>query len=65
VYVEITLLYFLLNNKLSDFRLLRYDPVKNTTEVLLENLRFANGIQLSRYEDFILVCETFAARILK
>lgn len=46
-------------------RLLRYDPVKNTTEVLLENLRFANGIQLSRYEDFILICETFAARILK
>lgn len=46
-------------------RLLRYDPVRNSTEILLDGLRFANGVQLSRYEDFVLVCETFAARIMK
>jgi len=47
------------------YRLLRYDPLRNSTEVLLENLHFANGVQLSRYEDFVLVAETTRARIIK
>jgi len=46
-------------------RLLRYDPLHNSTEVLLENLHFANGVQLSRYDDFILVVESTRARIMK
>jgi len=46
-------------------RLFRYDPVRNTTEILLEDLSFANGVQLSKHEDFLLVAETFRARIIK
>jgi len=37
----------------------------NSTEVLLSNLHFANGVQLSRYDDFVLVAETTRARIMK
>ena len=47
------------------YRLLRYDPLQDSTEVLLENLRLANGVQLSRDDDFVLVAETFGARIMK
>jgi len=46
-------------------RLFRYDPVRNTTNILLDNLGFANGVQLSKNEDFVLVSETFRARIMK
>ena len=46
-------------------RLLRYDPLHNSTEVLLDNLHFANGVQLSRYDDFVLVAEGSRARIVK
>lgn len=46
-------------------RLLKYDPVRNTTEVLLRNLYFANGVQLSPNEDFILICETAKMRVTK
>jgi len=47
------------------YRLLRYDPLHNSTEVLLDNLRFANGVQLSQYDDFVLVTETAMARVIK
>jgi len=47
------------------YRFLRYDPLHNSTEVLLDNLSFANGVQLSRYDDFVLVAETARARIKK
>lgn len=46
-------------------RLLRYDPFHNSTEVMLNNLHFANGVQLSRYDDFVLVAECSRARIIK
>lgn len=46
-------------------RLLRHDPLHNSTEVLLDNLYFANGVQLSRYNDFVLVAEGSRARIVK
>jgi len=46
-------------------RLLRYDPLRNSTEVLLDSLHFANGVQLSRYGDFVLVVEASRARIIK
>lgn len=44
-------------------RLLRYDPVSGQTEVLLPKLYFANGVALSRKEDFVLVNETYRYRI--
>lgn len=44
-------------------RLLRYDPSTQTTEVLLDGLFFANGVQLSDDESFVLVAETGRYRI--
>lgn len=46
-------------------RLLCYDPAAQTTTVLLRDLYFANGIALSRAEDFVLVNETYRYRITR
>ncbi|OXM84336.1 SMP-30/gluconolactonase/LRE family protein [Paenibacillus rigui] len=40
-------------------RLLKYDPVTKRATVLLEGLYFANGIALSREEDYVLVSESY------
>ena len=44
-------------------RLLRYNPSTGETELLLDQLYFANGIALSQNEDFVLVNETYRYRI--
>ena len=44
-------------------RLLVYDPRTKQTAVLLDGLLFANGVSLSPEEDFVLVCETYGARV--
>ncbi|XP_045689658.1 adipocyte plasma membrane-associated protein isoform X4 [Phyllostomus hastatus] len=46
-----------------DGRLLEYDTETKEVKVLLDHLRFPNGVQLSPAEDFILVAETTMARI--
>ncbi|XP_053567952.1 adipocyte plasma membrane-associated protein [Bombina bombina] len=46
-----------------DGRLLEYDTVTKEVKVLMGGLRFANGIQLSPAEDFLLVAETTMARV--
>lgn len=46
-------------------RLIRFDPTSGRAEVLLGDLYFANGVALSRTEDFVLVCETFRYRIVR
>ncbi|ELU04275.1 hypothetical protein CAPTEDRAFT_171602 [Capitella teleta] len=46
-------------------RLIQYDPETNSSRVILENLAFANGVQLSKKEDFVLVAETTRFRIIK
>ena len=46
-------------------RLLRHDPATGETEVLLQGLYFANGVALSRDEDFVLVNETYRYRITR
>ena len=46
-------------------RLIRFDPTGGIGEVLLKDLYFANGVALSRDEDFVLVCETFRYRIVR
>ena len=46
-------------------RLVSYNPATNETRVLLDKLYFANGVALSRDEDFILVNETFRPRITR
>jgi sugar lactone lactonase YvrE len=44
-------------------RLLEYDPQSNDTNVLLEELYFANGVAVSPDSRFVLVAETFRYRI--
>ncbi|XP_060069012.1 adipocyte plasma membrane-associated protein-like [Ylistrum balloti] len=46
-------------------RLLEHDPKTNTTARIASTMAFPNGIQLSKDEDFLLICETTKARILK
>ncbi|KAH8417708.1 hypothetical protein KR222_004680 [Zaprionus bogoriensis] len=46
-------------------RLFKYNRAKNVTEVLLDELFFANGLALSPNEDFIVVAETGAMRLIK
>ena len=40
-------------------RLVRYDPATHDTTVLLPDMCFANGVALSKNEDFLLVNETY------
>uniref|UniRef100_A0A8D0DRD6 Adipocyte plasma membrane-associated protein n=1 Tax=Salvator merianae TaxID=96440 RepID=A0A8D0DRD6_SALMN len=47
----------------ADGRLLEYDTETKEVKVLMEGLRFPNGVQLSPAEDYVLVAETTMARI--
>ncbi|MEX2113840.1 MAG: SMP-30/gluconolactonase/LRE family protein, partial [Pirellulales bacterium] len=44
-------------------RLLKYDPATMKVEVLVDELSFANGVALSKDEDFLLINETYRYRI--
>ncbi|XP_042878013.1 adipocyte plasma membrane-associated protein-like [Penaeus japonicus] len=44
-------------------RLIKFDPNTKKNTVLLKNIHFANGVQLSPDHDFVLVCETFRKRV--
>jgi sugar lactone lactonase YvrE len=44
-------------------RLLRYDPSSEKTEVLLDGLYFANGVQLAEDESYVIVAETGRYRL--
>jgi len=46
-------------------RLLAYDPRTGETRVVLDGLRFANGVALSADGSFVLVNETFAYRVAR
>ncbi|XP_034662395.1 adipocyte plasma membrane-associated protein isoform X2 [Drosophila subobscura] len=46
-------------------RLFKYNRAKNVSEVLLDELAFANGIALSPNEDFVVVAETAGQRLTK
>lgn len=46
-------------------QLIKYDPKTKKAEVLSSGIRFANGVQLSRNEDFVVICETGMGRVLK
>jgi len=46
-------------------RLLRYNPNTNQVDILLDNIWFANGVAVDKDETFVLVVESFSARILK
>ncbi|CAL4122050.1 unnamed protein product, partial [Meganyctiphanes norvegica] len=44
-------------------RLIKYDPKTGGNVVLLREIHFANGVQLSSNQDFVLLCETSRNRI--
>ncbi|XP_059432040.1 protein STRICTOSIDINE SYNTHASE-LIKE 4-like [Corylus avellana] len=46
-------------------QLLKYDPSSGETSILLDDLGFANGVALSRDQDYLVVCETWRFRCLK
>jgi sugar lactone lactonase YvrE len=46
-------------------RLLSYNPVTKKVNVLLKNLYFANGVALSKNEDFVLINESYRYRITR
>lgn len=40
-------------------QLIKYNPTLNETTIVLDDLAFANGVALSKEEDYIVVCETW------
>uniref|UniRef100_A0A5B7BFI9 Strictosidine synthase conserved region domain-containing protein n=1 Tax=Davidia involucrata TaxID=16924 RepID=A0A5B7BFI9_DAVIN len=46
-------------------QLLKYDPSSNETVILLDYLGSANGVALSKDQDYLLVCESWKFRCLK
>lgn len=40
-------------------QVLKYSPLSNETVVFLDNVAFANGVALSKDEDYLVVCETW------
>lgn len=46
-------------------RLLHYDPTTGSTEVVMTDLYFANGVTLTPNEDSVLVVETYSYEILR
>ncbi|MCL4129430.1 UNVERIFIED_CONTAM: hypothetical protein GTU68_063179 [Idotea baltica] len=46
-------------------RLIKYNSATKKNEVLLSNLHFANGVQLSPDHQFVLVSETFKHRVMR
>ncbi|CAM8904766.1 unnamed protein product [Rhodiola kirilowii] len=46
-------------------QLLKYDPSSKQTTILLDHLGFANGVALSKDQDYVLVCESWKFRCLK
>nr|VFK41664.1 MAG: Sugar lactone lactonase YvrE [Candidatus Kentron sp. TC] len=46
-------------------RFMSHDPKTGETRVLLKDLYFANGVALSKNEDFVLINETYRYRIIR
>lgn len=44
-------------------RLIQFDQKTRTSKVLIDNLHFANGVQLSKDEDFVMVAELVRSRV--
>ena len=40
-------------------QLLKYNPLSDETTIVLDNLSLANGVALSKDEDYLVVCETW------
>lgn len=46
-------------------RLLRYQPLTNTVDILASNIGFANGVAVDADETYVVISETTTARLLK
>lgn len=46
-------------------RLLVYDPKLEMTDIVIDSLAFANGVALSKEEDFVLVSDTYRTRVVR
>ncbi|KAL1825340.1 hypothetical protein DCAR_0313492 [Daucus carota subsp. sativus] len=46
-------------------QLLKYDPLTKEVSLVLDNLGFANGVALSKDQDYLIVCESWKFRCLK
>lgn len=46
-------------------QLLKYDPSRDETSILLDGLCFPNGVALSKEEDYLVFCETWRFRCSK
>ncbi|KAL3747068.1 hypothetical protein ACJRO7_015929 [Eucalyptus globulus] len=46
-------------------QLLKFNPSSSQTSIVLDDLGLANGVALSRDEDFLIVCESWKFRCLK
>ncbi|XP_058759267.1 protein STRICTOSIDINE SYNTHASE-LIKE 4-like isoform X2 [Vicia villosa] len=46
-------------------KLLKYNPMLNETVVVLDDLAFANGVALSKDEDYVVVCESWKFRCVR
>ncbi|KAL1363962.1 hypothetical protein HN51_012124 [Arachis hypogaea] len=46
-------------------QLLKYNPTSNDVDIVLDKLYFANGVALSKDEDYLLVSETWKSRVLR
>lgn len=64
IYIQSEYLFDLLEAK-PHGRVFVYDPKTKSTNLLLDGLYFANGIALSKNEDFLLINETYRYRITK
>ncbi|KAF9624786.1 hypothetical protein IFM89_013867, partial [Coptis chinensis] len=49
----------------STARFMKYDPQSREVSVLLRGLKFANGVALSKENNFVLIAETSASRVLR
>ncbi|OIV98359.1 hypothetical protein TanjilG_16686 [Lupinus angustifolius] len=46
-------------------QLLKYNPTSNEIDIVLDNLAFANGVALSKDEDYLVICESWKFRCLR
>ncbi|XP_054708628.1 adipocyte plasma membrane-associated protein-like isoform X2 [Uloborus diversus] len=62
---DLSTIYFLMTEYEGGGRIIRYNMNTGETEVLLRNLYFPNGVQLSKDKKSLLICEISNRRILR
>ena len=58
-------IYIFFLESTQDGRLMQYNETSGASEVLLDSLSFPNGVELAPGGDFLVVCETSKARIIR